>query len=42
MTSNEKCLNYKVVDLIESYKFCIKFISIQVNIKKVTIFLKTD
>jgi hypothetical protein len=28
MTSNEKTLNYKVVDLVEIYKFCIKFISI--------------
>jgi hypothetical protein len=40
MTSNEKTLNYKVVDLVEIYKFCIKFISIWVHTKKVTIFKK--
>jgi hypothetical protein len=33
MTPNEKSLNYKVVDLIESYKFCIKFNSIRVHKK---------
>jgi hypothetical protein len=42
MISNEKSLNYKVMDLIESYKFHIKFISIRVHTKKVTIFLKTN
>jgi hypothetical protein len=33
MTSNEKSLNYKVVDLVESYKFHINFISIEVHTK---------
>jgi hypothetical protein len=41
MTSNEKNLNYKIVDLVESYKFRIKFISIRVD-KKSYDFLKTD
>jgi hypothetical protein len=27
MTSNGKTLNYKIVDLVESYNFHIKFIS---------------
>jgi hypothetical protein len=31
MTSNGKTLNYKVVDLIESYNFHIKFTSIRVQ-----------
>jgi hypothetical protein len=39
MTLNEKSLNYKVIDLVESYNFHINFISIQVH-KKVKIFLK--
>jgi hypothetical protein len=38
MTSNEKSLNYKVVDLIESYKFRIKFIFTQVHTKKLRFF----
>jgi hypothetical protein len=38
MTSNEKSLNYKVIDIIESYNF-INFTFIRIN-KKVTIFLK--
>jgi hypothetical protein len=33
MTSNEKILNYKIVDLVETYNFHIKFISIQVHKK---------
>jgi hypothetical protein len=37
MTSNEKKFELKVVDLVESYKFRIKFISIRVH-RKVTIF----
>jgi hypothetical protein len=31
MISNEKSLNYKVVDLDETYNFHVKFISIQVH-----------
>jgi hypothetical protein len=31
--SNEKSLNYKVVDLVGSYKFRIKFISILIHTK---------
>lgn len=31
VASNEKGLNYKVVDLVEIYNFYIKFISIQVH-----------
>jgi hypothetical protein len=38
MTSNEKRLNYKVVDLVESYKFRTKFISIRVHTKKLRFF----
>jgi hypothetical protein len=34
MTSNGKILNYKVIDLVESYNFHIKFTSIRVQIKK--------
>jgi hypothetical protein len=41
MTSNEKSFNHKVVDLVESYKFRIKFISIRAHTKKLQ-FLKTD
>jgi hypothetical protein len=33
ITSNEKRLNYKVVDLVESYKFRIKYISILIYTK---------
>jgi hypothetical protein len=38
MTSNGKTLNYKVVDLVESYNFYIKFTSIRVKTKKLQIF----
>jgi hypothetical protein len=38
MTSSEKSLNYKVVDLVESYKFRIKFIFIRVYTKKLHFF----
>jgi hypothetical protein len=41
MTSNGKTLNYKVVDLVESYNFHIKFTSIRVQTKNYK-FLKTD
>jgi hypothetical protein len=34
MISNEKYLNYKVVDLVESYNFYINFILIRVQTKK--------
>ena len=34
VTSNKKTQNYKVVDLIESYNFHIKIISIRVRMKK--------
>jgi hypothetical protein len=34
MTSNKKSLNYKVVDLVESYNFRINFILIRVQTKK--------
>jgi hypothetical protein len=37
MTSNEKSLNYKVIDLIESYNFHINFTFIRIHTKKVTI-----
>jgi hypothetical protein len=40
MTSNGKFLNYKVVDLVESYTFHIKFTSIRVQTKKNTNFCK--
>jgi hypothetical protein len=40
MTSNGKTLNYKVVDLVESYNFDIKFTSIRVQTKKLQIFEK--
>ena len=42
MTSNEKIQNYKIVDLVESYNFRIKLISIRVRMKKDMIFLKSD
>jgi hypothetical protein len=38
MTSNENSLNYKVVEHVESYKFRIKFISIQLHTKKLRFF----
>jgi hypothetical protein len=41
MTLNGKTLNYKVVDIVESYNFHIKFTSIRVQTKKLQI-LKTD
>jgi hypothetical protein len=41
MTSNGKILNYKVVDLVESYNFYIKFTSIRLQTKSYK-FLKTD
>jgi hypothetical protein len=41
MTSNGKTLNYKVVDLVESYNFHIKFTCIQVQTKNYKI-LKTN
>jgi hypothetical protein len=40
MTSNGKNLNYKVVDLVESYNFHIKFTFIRVQTKKLQIFEK--
>jgi hypothetical protein len=40
MASNGKTLNYKVVDLVESYSFHIKFTSIRVQTKKLQIFEK--
>jgi hypothetical protein len=45
MTSNGKTLNYKIVDLVESYNFYIKFTSIQIHAKKLQFFerkLKTE
>jgi hypothetical protein len=41
MTSNGKTLNYKVVDLVESYNFHIQFTSIRVQTKKYK-FVKRD
>jgi hypothetical protein len=41
MISNEKTLNYKVVDLVESYNFHIKFTFIRVQTKNYK-FLKTN
>jgi hypothetical protein len=38
LTSNGKILNYKIVDLVESYNFHIKFISIRVHAKKLQFF----
>jgi hypothetical protein len=38
MTSNEKILNYKVVDIVESYNFHIKFTFIRVQTKKLQFF----
>jgi hypothetical protein len=34
MTSNEKSLNYKVLDVIKIYNFHIKFILVRVHTKK--------
>jgi transposase len=45
MTSNGKILNYKIVDLVESYNFHIKFTSIRVHAKNLQFFerkLKTE
>jgi hypothetical protein len=42
MTSNEKTVNYKVTDLVDIYKFRVKFISIWVYTEKSYDFLKTD
>ena len=33
MTSNKKIFNYKIVDLVESYNFHIKFIAIWIYMK---------
>jgi hypothetical protein len=41
MTSNGKTLNYKIVDLVESYNFHIKFTFIRVQTKNYK-FFKTD
>jgi hypothetical protein len=41
MTSNEKSLDYKVVDLVESYNLHIKFTSIRVHTKRCN-FLKMN
>jgi hypothetical protein len=41
MTSNEKSLNYKVIDLVESYNFYINFIFIRVHTKKIWFFKRT-
>jgi hypothetical protein len=38
MTLNGKTLNYKIVDLVESYNFHIKFTSIRVHAKKLQFF----
>jgi transposase len=45
MTLNGKISNYKIVDLVESYNFHIKFTSIRVHAKKLQFFerkLKTE
>jgi hypothetical protein len=42
MTLNEKSLNYKVIDLVESYNFHINFISIQIHTKSYDFFWKND
>jgi hypothetical protein len=45
MTSNGKTLNYKIIDIVESYHFHIKFTSIRVHEKKLQFFehkLKTE
>ena len=39
MTSNEKAINYKVLDLVILYNFVIKFDFIRDDIKKLWIFL---
>ena len=33
MTSNKKIFNYKIVDLVESYNFHIKFVAIWIYMK---------
>jgi uncharacterized protein YfdQ (DUF2303 family) len=38
MTLNEKSLNYKVVDFVETHKFRMKFIFIRVHTKKLRFF----
>jgi hypothetical protein len=38
MTSNEKTLNFKVVDLVESYKFCTEFIYFRVHTRNYNFF----
>jgi hypothetical protein len=38
MTSNGKTLNYKIVDLVESYNFHLEFTSIRIQTKKLEIF----
>jgi hypothetical protein len=42
MISNKKCLNYKVVDLVESYNFHINFIPIRVHTKKLRFFREVE
>jgi hypothetical protein len=39
MTANGKTLNYKVVDLIESYNFYIKFTVIRIQTNKLQILI---
>jgi len=39
MTSNDKVINYKVLDLVILYNFVIKFDFIRDDIKKLWIFL---
>jgi len=39
MTSNDKAINYKVLDLVILYNFVIKFDFIRDDIKKLWIFL---
>lgn len=38
MASNEKCFNYKVIDLFENYNFHRKFVFIWVHMEKLRIF----
>jgi hypothetical protein len=38
MTSNGKTLNYKIINLVESYNFHVKFTSIRVHAKKLQFF----
>jgi hypothetical protein len=37
MTSNEKSLNYKVVDLVKNYNFCINYILILTAMVKLSL-----